>query len=152
MQYMDLYPLISAFIGVVLAQVLKPVLYYLVHHQWRGELLQASGGFPSSHTALVTALAMAIGIRDGFASSTFAMAAVFAGIVIYDAANVRYYSGQNIQITTQLVRDVQELLHTHFQDPIYQTKMKEVLGHKWVECFGGAVLGILIALICRLPA
>ena len=81
MQYMDLYPLISAFIGVVLAQVLKPVLYYLVHHQWRGELL-----------------------------------------------------------------------HTHFQDPIYQTKMKEVLGHKWVECFGGAVLGILIALICRLPA
>lgn len=70
-----------------------------------------------------------------------------AVIVIYDAANVRYYSGQNIRVTQQLVKDVQENLHTEFDDPIYQTKLKEVLGHKWKEIFGGLVLGIMIALI-----
>jgi acid phosphatase family membrane protein YuiD len=36
---------------------------------------------PSSHSATVTALAVAVGLQEGFASSLFATAAVFASVV-----------------------------------------------------------------------
>jgi len=36
---------------------------------------------PSSHSATVTALAVAVGIQEGFLSATFATALVFACVV-----------------------------------------------------------------------
>lgn len=40
-----------------------------------------SGGMPSSHSATVTALATAIGLREGTGSSSFAIALVLACVV-----------------------------------------------------------------------
>jgi acid phosphatase family membrane protein YuiD len=36
---------------------------------------------PSSHSATVTALAVAVGLQEGFSSSLFATAAIFASVV-----------------------------------------------------------------------
>ena len=66
-------------------------------------------------------------------------------IICYDAANVRYYAGQNIKITRQLIEDIQELTKTKLTDPIYLTKIKNVLGHTWVEVIGGVIHGLVIA-------
>lgn len=144
-----MYPFWSAIISALLAQLLKPLFYRLIRGEWQWHLAKDSGGFPSSHSALVSALAVSVGIQEHFDSTIFAVTLAMAVIVIYDAANVRYYSGQNIKITQQLVRDVQSELHTTFRNPVYQTKVKEVLGHKWAECFGGCALGVLIALLFR---
>lgn len=57
-----------------------------------------SGGMPSSHSSFVTCLAMLVGFDKGFASTEFAMTAVFAIIVMYDASGVRrlfYYFSYN---------------------------------------------------------
>ncbi len=143
----SMYPFWSAILSAVLAQLLKPVIYYMRTGKWRYRLVTDSGGFPSSHSALVSALALSVGLQEHFRSTIFAVSLTLAVIVIYDAANVRYYSGQNIKITQQLVKDVQESLNKEFEDPIYQIKLKDVLGHKWVEVFGGVVLGVMIALI-----
>ena len=143
----SMYPFWSAILSALLAQLLKPIIYYFKTGKWRLHLVIDSGGMPSSHTALVSALALSVGLQERFSSTLFAVTLVLAVIVIYDAANVRYYSGQNIKVTQQLVKDVQENLHTEFDDPIYQIKLKDVLGHKWMEVFGGLVLGALIALI-----
>ena len=142
-----MYPFWSAITAAVLAQLLKPVINYMKTGKWNLTLIKDSGGMPSSHTALVTALALSVGLQERFSSTIFAVTAALAVIVIYDAANVRYYSGQNIRVTQQLVKDVQEELNTEFTDPVYKIKLKDVLGHKWMEVFGGAVLGALIAII-----
>ena len=34
-----------------------------------------------------------------------------------------------------------------FDDPIYQEKLKNVLGHKFVEVIGGFVVGLIVPLI-----
>ena len=52
-----------------------------------------------------------------------------------------------IKVTQQLVKDVQDNLHTRFQNPIYNIKLKDVLGHKWVEVVAGMFLGAMIALL-----
>lgn len=140
-------PFWSALTAAVIAQLLKPAISYITTGKWNWSLAHASGGFPSSHSALVSALALSVGMMEQFRSTIFAVALALAVIVIYDAANVRYYSGQNIKVTQQLVRDLQKMYPDMFDDPLYDTKMKPVLGHRWFEVFGGIVLGILIAMI-----
>ena len=142
-----MYPFWSAILSAVLAQLLKPIVHYMKTGKWNLWLIKDSGGMPSSHTALVTALALSVGLQEAFSSTIFAVTAALAVIVIYDAANVRSYSGQNIKVTQQLVKDVQEELNTEFTDPIYQIKLKDVLGHKWMEVVGGGILGAFVAIV-----
>ncbi len=142
-----MYPFWAALFANLVAQSLKPAFYYLRTKQWKPRLLFESGGFPSSHTSTVTALTLAVGIQEHFSSTIFAVTLMFGMIVAYDAANVRYYAGQNIRITQQLIKDIQLLTQTNLDDPIYMLKIKEVLGHKWTEVIGGFFVGIIMALI-----
>ena len=143
-----MYPFWCAIFAMLIAQALKPFSNFLLTHKFELSKVKDSGGFPSSHTAMVSALALSVGIHERFSSTIFAVTITLALIVIYDAANVRYYSGQNAKITQQLVKDLQETQPAGFFDnPIYEIKLKAVLGHKWTEIFGGMILGCLVALI-----
>lgn len=139
-------PFMSAMTAAVLAQAVKPLFYWLRHREWHWKLMGASGGFPSSHSAMVSALAVSVGMQEQFRSAIFAVTLTMAVIVIYDAANVRYYSGQNAKVTQQLIRDLKERYPDLFTDPVYETKLKQVLGHKWREVIGGVLLGMAVAL------
>lgn len=141
----NMYPFWAAIVANLLTQGLKPLVVYKNTKVWDSKLFVESGGFPSSHTSTVVALALAVGLQERFSSTNFAVAALFALIVMYDAANVRYYAGQNIQITQQLIKDIQILTEIKLDDPIYLSKVKEVLGHKWFEVIGGGLLGLIIA-------
>lgn len=143
----SLYPLVTALLSNILAQVLKTVVYYYRTGKWDFHWVIASGGFPSSHSSTVTALSLSIGIQEGFDSAIFAVTTIFSFIVMYDACHVRYYSGKNIELTQQLVKDLREMTGLHFDDPIYQEKLKHVLGHKFVEVIGGFVVGLAVPLI-----
>lgn len=143
----SLYPLVTALLSNILAQVLKTVVYYYRTGKWDFHWVIASGGFPSSHSSTVTALSLSIGIQEGFDSAIFAVTTIFSFIVMYDACHVRYYSGKNIELTQQLVKDLREMTGLHFDDPIYQEKLKNVLGHKFVEVIGGFVVGFAVPLI-----
>ena len=143
----SLYPLVTALLSNILAQVLKTVVYYYRIGKWDFHWVIASGGFPSSHSSTVTALSLSIGIQEGFDSAIFAVTTIFSFIVMYDACHVHYYSGKNIELTQQLAKDLREMTGLHFDDPIYQEKLKNVLVHKFVEVIGGFVVGLAVPLI-----
>lgn len=138
------YVIISALLANFLAQVLKPFFHYLRTGETKYSLFVESGGFPSSHTSMVVALTLAIALKEGFTSNIFYISFVFSLITIYDAANVRYYAGQNIAVTKQLILDIETLMQTKLSDPVYLKKIKTVLGHQWVEVFGGVILGLVV--------
>lgn len=145
-----LYVFVACLSACLLAQLLKPLGYYFINNKWDFKLIAASGGMPSSHTSLVTALSVSVGLTDGFTSNTFYIALCFACIISFDAANVRYYAGQNISLTHKLISDLKELtsMNLRLDDPIYQKKMKEVLGHTYFEVLGGIILGIAVSYLC----
>ncbi len=143
----SLYPITIALLANVIAQILKPLFLYLKTKRFDIHQTIASGGFPSSHAATVTALSTAIGLQQGFESTYFAITAIFSIIVIYDAVNVRYYAGRNIQLTKQLIYDIEKYTDVKFSHPIYHEKIKSVLGHKFIEAIGGILLGIIVAVI-----
>ncbi len=66
---------------------------------------------PSSHSSFVTCLSMLVGFDRGFASTEFAMTAVFAIIVMYDASGVRRAVGKQATILNQILDDFHHKKH-----------------------------------------
>lgn len=100
-----------------------------------------SGGMPSSHSSFVTCLSTMLGVKYGFNSDMFAIAAVFSFIIMYDASGVRQAVGKQAAIINKLVED------WHNKKAIEQEKLKELIGHTQKQVFFGAMLGIALGLI-----
>ena len=147
MEISNFYPLISYAVAVFTAQAVKPFIVWKKTGKFDIEIATASGGFPSSHSAAVAATTTAIALSQGLDSPLFVICLTFGIIACYDAANVRYYSGKNIQMTKTLVKDLKENTELNLDDQIYSEKMKDVLGHTYFQMISGAILGIVIAII-----
>ena len=100
-----------------------------------------SGGMPSSHTALVCALATAVVMIQGFGSVAFAIATILAMVVMYDAAGVRQTVGRQSKILNRIVKELRE---KRPRDEV-ERDLREFIGHTQFQVIAGAVLGILIA-------
>jgi acid phosphatase family membrane protein YuiD len=129
--------LIAALLGWGIAQIIKVPLEYLQTKRWNWALFFSAGGMPSSHTALVTGLGLAIGLYEGFDSSLFAIAVVIGMVVIYDATGIRFQAGKQAEIINTMIND---LAAGH---PLRQEQLKEVLGHTPLEALGGVLLGLV---------
>jgi len=130
----------TGMVAWVLAQILKVPLDYLESRHWNWALTFAAGGMPSSHSALVTATAMAVGLWDGFNTPLFGLAVAITMVIVYDAAGVRRQAGMHAQKINILVN---ELLKGH---PISEQELREVLGHTPLEALGGVLLGLVLAI------
>ena len=142
-----MYPFYAGILACVIAQLLKPVCSYLITGEWHPGLAFASGRMPSSHSALVSSLCLSVGLVEKFSSTLFAVTLAFSLIICFDAANVRYYAGQNISLTRKLIDDLTALGQLKVNDPIYQKKLKDVLGHTYLEVLAGIILGLLVSYI-----
>lgn len=100
-----------------------------------------AGGMPSSHSAVVCAVATLIGRNEGVDSAIFGLAVVMALIVMYDAAGVRRAAGKQAKLLNKIVNTPGLAIET------VQEKLVEVLGHTPIEVFVGAVLGIGVGLL-----
>lgn len=109
--------------------------------KWDFKRVMGAGGMPSSHSAVVTSLATLIGKNEGFNSSIFGLAAIFACIVMYDAAGVRRAAGKQAKLLNKIVK-TPELKGVETSE-----KLVEVLGHTPLQVIIGAIVGIIIGLI-----
>jgi len=131
--------LIAGLIAWGLAQVVKIPLDYLRTRRWNWALLFTTGGMPSSHSSLMTATTLAIGLYHGLDNPLFALGVAITMIVIYDAAGVRMQAGIHAQRINVLFN---ELLHGHLVD---EKELREVIGHTPLEVVGGILLGLVVA-------
>jgi len=137
------YVLICAILGWLIASIAKIIIILIREKRLDFRKLVASGGMPSSHSATVSSLATAVARTDGFGSTIFAIAFMFAFIVMYDAAGVRRAAGEQAKILNQLVNNP-----AIWNNPVRLKKnLKELIGHTPLQVFVGAALGILIAIV-----
>ena len=127
------YVLISSVISWFAAQFIK---VFIGAYQKRKlnviKLILSSGGMPSSHSAVVSALSAATFREYGVGSFQFSISVVFALIVIQDAVGVRNQVGKQAKI-------INEMNEGNF------TNLKELVGHTPFQVCVGILLGILIA-------
>lgn len=135
--------LLSAVTGWVIAQVLKTFIHLWFTRTFVAERLVGGGGMPSSHSATVCALCTATAIEYGAGSFEFAMAAIFALVVMYDAIGVRQETGKQAKVLNDMIE-----LFTHMgKDLDIEKQLKEFIGHTPLQVVCGAVLGIATALV-----
>jgi len=133
--------LLAAVLGWLLASLLKLPIHYLRARRWNWSLLLRAGGMPSSHSAVVSAVAYAVGITAGFDDPSFAVAVALAIVVIYDATGIRRQAGRHAEIINAMIKD---LVEGH---PLQSEKLRTVLGHSPAEAMAGAILGLVVAYV-----
>lgn len=133
--------LLAAILAWFAAQLLKVLLVFLDERRLDWGRMISSGGMPSSHSALITAMTVSVGKTAGLDSVAFAIAAVTSMVVMYDAANVRREAGKHAELLNKIAQDLYPDNHSN------QEKLKELLGHKLIEVAAGAVLGITIGFL-----
>lgn len=170
-------------IGVVswfLAQLLKTIFTLIGTKKLVLERLIGSGGMPSSHSALVTSVAIGVARVSGFSSPEFGLAFAFAAVVMYDAMGVRRAAGEQAKVLNKIIFEFsfpffgQEKTKARVettkedtappsqnisdkpdaigeQPPILEKQLKEFLGHTPFEVLGGCLLGILVAILMPVP-
>ncbi len=136
---LDSQTLMACFLAWLVTQTLKVIIHSARQRRLDLSIWVSAGGMPSSHSALVAALATAVGLRNGFASDIFAIALILAIVVMYDAAGVRRAASIQARILNQII---DELFQGH---PISEERLRELLGHTPVQVFAGAAIGIFFA-------
>ena len=80
---------------------------------------------------------------EGFNTSIFALALVFAIVVMHDASGVRLETGKQALVIKNISQIIEELSNTHIDDE----KLKEFVGHTHLQVFMGAITGIVVTLL-----
>lgn len=122
-------------------QLFKVLTEFIVTKKFEIKRLMGAGGMPSSHSAVVTCLASMMGKEYGFDSGIFAMACVFAVIVMYDAAGVRRAAGKQATLLNKIIAS------PNLSSVDFQEKLVEVLGHTPLQVLVGAVIGIIVGIL-----
>ncbi len=136
--------LLVSLVACFTAQGLKIVVELIKQKKINARTFVSAGGMPSAHSALVAGLATAVGQTMGWSSPDFAIACLFAVIVMYDAAGVRQAAGKQARILNQLLDELFEEGKEFNED-----RLKELLGHTPVQVFAGLLLGIAIAFMMQ---
>lgn len=149
------YVLFSALSSWCAAQIIKTLLNFMQTKTFNPERLFGAGGMPSSHSALVCSATIAACRKCGFASTEFAIMFIIAMVVMYDAMGVRRSAGLHARQLNQIkrifaVRGIklnEDNSVTRSGKQKKEKELKEYLGHTPFEVLGGALLGILIAML-----
>ena len=135
----------SAFLAAISAQFLKMLVVW-----WgTGKLnfrraLRSSGGMPSTHSALVSALSLAICMTDGFDAPYSMVAVGLSAIVLIDAATLRRAAGEHAKLLNRIVAHLNTI---NEEDRLEAQRLEERLGHSRREVIAGVLWGCFVAFV-----
>ncbi len=135
---------VCAVTGWLVAQLLKTLIHAGLTKEFVAERMVGSGGMPSSHSSTVCALCVATYFQCGAASFEFAIAAIFAIVVMHDALGVRRETGKQAELLNDMMKTFEAMGRNEFD--AYDT-LKVFVGHTPLQVLMGAILGIVISFI-----
>jgi len=130
----------------IIAQVVKSIINAIVNKKFSFDRLVGDGGMPSGHSATVTALAVMCGLTEGFGSTVFGLAMIFAIVVMHDAMGVRREAGKHARSIISIVEQLNDFLSER-DEQIKTEKLKVLVGHTPLQVVVGSLLGAVIAVV-----
>ncbi len=134
----------------ILAQVSKVIIDSYLGNTFTLRSLWSSWGMPSAHSTITSsALAMTI-LLEGFFSTITMVVTIFALLIWYDAANVRYESWKHAQYINSLRSEMHKVMdHEHLSDKSFFSwfwLLRERLWHTPTEIFIGIMFWITVTI------
>lgn len=131
--------LLTPFVAWLIAQGCKYIVDAVkTHTLTHFREIYLSGNMPSAHSATTMSLATLIGLTQGIDSIIFALSALLAAVVMYDAMMVRRSVGEQGLAIRELIKKTG---HNEIAMP------RAAKGHTPLEVAVGAVLGVAIGLV-----
>jgi acid phosphatase family membrane protein YuiD len=129
--------IIPIILAGMISQGLKIILFTIKHKKkFHLKDLIVTGGMPSTHSALVVSLSVAIGLYEG-CSTAFVISVVLALVVLRDAFGVRREAGEEGRMLNKVIKAAKlKLPKEHY-----------ALGHTPLEVFVGTIIGVLTAVL-----
>ena len=124
-------------VSCLTAQLLKIIFNLFSEGELRFGIVFQTGGMPSSHSALISALSAGIGWELGFDNPLFALSVGISLIVMYDASGIRRSAGMQAIEINKISREL---------DKNKEIFLKESLGHTKLEVVIGSLIGPIITL------
>ena len=125
------------------AQLIKVIVDVIQKKQLDWRTFMATGGMPSSHSAIVSALAASIAIVEGLDSVSFAISAILAFIIMFDAAGLRRSVGTQAVLLKRIVKELRERRSISY----FEKDLRELMGHSAFQVLIGACLGVGVSFI-----
>lgn len=113
---------------------LKFMINY-IRFQKQAVTLIGNGGFPSTHTTVMSSTVFLIGLSEGASSPIFGLGLAVLMIIIIDALGIRRAVGKQAKAINRYMA----LQNTE------ESVLRERQGHSPLEVLGGLVLGLLLA-------
>lgn len=107
----------------------------VLRHGREAKQLIGYGGFPSTHTTVLSSVVFFTGWHIGWQSPIFTLGLGTLVILIIDAHGLRRQVGEQAAVLNRLQQKV---------DPKHVILLRERMGHSWPEIGGGLVLGAFL--------
>ena len=139
--------LLTGIIAWASSQAAKTIVHLIINKQLVWERLVGDGGMPSSHSATVTSVAVATGLRCGWDSPVFAVALILALVVMHDAMGVRQETGKQAKVLNSMMEIFESLGRG---DLTPEESLKEFVGHTRRQVLVGSAFGTAISLLINM--
>ena len=120
--------ILTPFIGWFMSGCIKFAVNYIRFGKEAKNLI-GNGGFPSTHTTIMTSTLILVGWMEGFTSAVFGLGVAITYIVIIDATGLRRMVGKHAEALNRIDQS---------------GKLREKMGHTRIEVIGGLLLGTII--------
>ncbi len=131
------YYIILPFIGWIVSGTVKYLVNYCGYGRMEAKRKIGNGGFPSTHTTIISAPLAYIILSKGWNEPEVGLGCAILMITVIDATGIRRAVGLHAQILNSLPTN-----------NIYN--LRESQGHNWFEVLGGCILGFIVALLTYL--
>ena len=133
-------PFLVAILAGAAAQVIKVVSFLLVEKAVNYKRFVQADGSPNMHSAAMSALAVSIGLKDGFGSIVFALALCLTVLVMVDTWNVKRAASRNAEVIVLIVERIRSKGGRNYRAP-------ESLSYTHMDVLIGTVFGIAVTLL-----
>lgn len=129
----------APFITWVIVGGIKFIINSVISRKLAFNLI-GNGGFPSTHTAVVTSMAVLIAIKsENINNPSLGVAITLCFIVIFDALGLRKYVGKQAVAINKLSRNLKN-----------KETLRERVGHNIGEVFAGVIVGVGVAFMINI--
>lgn len=132
-------PFLIAITAGACAQLIKVLSFLALEKRVNYRRFVQADGAPNMHSAAFSALAAAVGLREGFDSIAFAFAVCATAIILVDTMNVKNATSRQAQAVL--------LLLDRLRNKPYPNPDQKRLSYTPMDVFSGMGMGIAIALL-----
>lgn len=135
------HPFLVAILAGAAAQMIKVITFLILEKRVNFRRFVQTDGSPNMHTAAMSALSMAVGLRNGFDSVIFVLALCLTVVVCVDTMNVKNAASKQAEVMDLLLKRIRRRKKSRLKPP------KQGQSYTRVDVFSGVAIGIVFALL-----